>query len=185
MSKLREVFFVTSNSNKVIELNRILGMMVKQKNIDLPEIQSMDVSEVAKQKAKDAFKIVQSPILVEDSGLIIEAWGDFPGALIKWMTGAKYKTIGLENFCKLVPPDNRRACAISYFAIHDGKSWIIGQGRVKGTITDSPRGRIGFGWDPIFIPNGHEKTFAEMGAIKKDLCSARSLAIADLKKHLG
>lgn len=184
MTELRQVFFVTSNPNKVTELNRMLGMMVSQKNIDLPEIQSMDVSAVAKQKARDAYKIVQSSIMVEDSGLIVEAWGDFPGALIKWMTGVKYKTVGLEGFCKLVPAENRRACAISYFAIYDGKSWTIGTGRIKGIITETPRGKHGFGWDSIFIPNGSDKTFAEMGAVKKDACSARRLAIEDLKKHL-
>jgi XTP/dITP diphosphohydrolase len=184
MTGIREVSLVTSNPTKVVELQRILGMLIKQQNLDIPEIQALDPMVVAKQKAEEAYARLKTPVLVEDSGLAVAAWGEFPGALVKWMIGRRTHSIGLEKFCAMVPADDRAAKACSVLVLYDGHDFVTGAGCVRGTIAPEPRGHNGYAWDPIFIPAGEAKTFGEMAPMAKDKVSARSLAVAELKKKI-
>ena len=74
--------------------------------------------------------------------------------------------------------------AICFVAIYDGKKIIIGKGEVRGKIASSIRGKNGFGWDVIFIPELHEKTYAQMVSSEKNLISHRRLAFEDLKNKI-
>lgn len=79
---------------------------------------------------------------------------------------------------------NRGARAVVCLAIYNGKNCKVYKGEIKGKISLAPKGKSGFGWDPIFIPAGYNKTFAEMGAWEKNKISMRKLALEKLKKDL-
>jgi len=177
--------FVTSNPGKAQEASRLLGRPITAMQIEIPEIQAVEFGEVVAQKAVDAARWLGKPVLVEDSGLEIAAWSNFPGALTKWVT----KSVGEAGLVRMLTPfGNRQAVAVSVL----GVAWPgippeavpVVEGRVPGTIAPAPRGTNGFGWDVIFIPDGDTRTFAEMPPADKDARSHRGRAFAALKKAL-
>ncbi len=150
-----------------------MGFDVAQRAIDLPEPQAVDPGEVVEAKARAAFERLGTPVLVEDSGLAVAAWGGFPGALVKWME----KTAGLEGMARMLDPfPDRRATAICVVACFDGQDLVIGRGEAAGTIARAPAGAGGFGWDSIFVPESETRTFAQMTAAEKDRVSHRRRA---------
>lgn len=160
--------FVTSNPNKRREAARILDVELESVDLDLPEIQALDVAEVAARKALDAYEALgfpPRPILVEDSGLIVEAWRGLPGALTKWFMSS----VGSEGLCNMlegsVDRSARAVCAVAVVPARTGgpESVEVFTGEVTGEVAPAPRGASGFGWDPIFIPDGSARTYAEMG----------------------
>ena len=172
--------FVTSNENKRREAAHILGLDLDSADLDLPEIQALDVAEVAARKALDAYRALDStprPVLVEDSGLIIEAWRGLPGALTKWFMSS----VGNEGLCAMLETFlDRSARAVCAIAIAENQESIeVFTGEVTGNIAPEPRGTGGFGWDAIFIPEGAQQTYGEMGEEKnKDSHRARALKAA-------
>ncbi len=176
-----EVLFVTSNRNKVREASSILGFGVKGCNMELEEIQSSHVEEVAKHKALYAFVKLACPVVVEDTGLFIEGLGGFPGPLAKWTING----IGHEGICRVVDRcANRKAYAETCAAFYDGKSLKAFTGSIHGTIAMHPKGHGNFGWDSIFIPAGHRRTFAEMTMKEKAATSMRTRAFLKLGHFL-
>lgn len=150
--------FITGNEHKARLLEQYLGFPVAHKKIDLDEIQSLDLHTIAEHKVKQAFKIIQGPVLVEDVGVKIKALNDLPGPFIKWFL----QEIGTDGICKLVDKlPTREATAMITFAYYDGNNLKFFDGHIKGRIADKPRGKD-FGWNPTFIPNGSEETYAEM-----------------------
>jgi len=137
---------------------------------------------VARAKVDSAWEQLRRPVLVEDSGLEIVAWGGFPGALVKWVE----KTAGVEGIARMLDgfPD-RRARAICAIACFDGEKLWTARGATEGSIAPAPRGAGGFGWDSLFVPNGSVRTFAEMAPREKDAVSHRSRAWADLTGKFG
>src|SRR5260221_8112081 len=81
--KFRKLCFVSSNSQKALEVQMILELPVYTKSIELKELQSMDIEEVVRQKATDAFAQTKKPVIVDDVGLYIQAWNGFPGPFVK------------------------------------------------------------------------------------------------------
>jgi len=153
------VTFITGNENKARVLEKYLGYPVEHQKIDMDEIQSLELEEIIDHKVKQAFDILKSPVLVEDVGLVIEGMGKLPGPFIKWFI----EGMGLNKICDLVTSfDNRKAKAQIVFGYFDGQELKIFSGDVHGTISRQPKGNDGFGWNPIFIPNGALKTYAEM-----------------------
>lgn len=176
-----EVTFATSNTNKLDEARSLLGFRIKNRNVDIAEIQSISEEEVAKKKAIDAYNILHTPVVVEDTGLHIKELGDFPGALIKWLI----KGLGYERICRLTDLCmDRGAYAETCVAFYDGKALRTFIGRVDGSIAMHPRGRRKFGWDYIFIPKGCKKTFAEMAMPEKNGISMRGKAFLKAKAFL-
>jgi len=172
------MIFVTGNRNKLREFEDILGIKLDNSDVGLDEIQSIEVEEVAKHKAKQAFQILRQPVIVEDTGLYFEEFNGFPGALIKFLI----KNISLEKICSFLK-ENRMAKVITCIAYCDNDGVKIFTGEIKGIIADFPRGDNNFGWDPIFIPEGADKTFAEMGE-EKNKISMRKQALDKLKLFL-
>lgn len=158
-----------------------MGFALERIDLDLPEPQSLDPSEVAEVKVRAAFERLRRPVLVEDSGLEVDAWGGFPGALVKWLE----KSAGLEAIARMLDsfPDRgaRAVCAIACF---DGRSIVASRGVTEGSIASAPRGSGGFGWDPIFVPRGSSGTYAEMIPDEKDRVSHRGRAWRELEKKL-
>jgi non-canonical purine NTP pyrophosphatase (RdgB/HAM1 family) len=173
------VSFVTGNPNKAKEASEILGIELRQVRVDgLFEIQTSDLEELAVHKVSTAYEKLGSPVLIEDSGLIFSAWGQLPGALVKWFEDS----VGCDGMLKMLDGfENRRARALCYAALHDGENIHIAKGEVTGTIAQEIRGAGGFGWDVIFIPDGHTRTFAEMTSSEKNAISHRRKAFENLK----
>lgn len=137
---------------------------------------------VAREKVQVAWERLRRPVLVEDSGLEILAWGGFPGALVKWLE----KSAGLDGIVRMLEPfPDRRARAVCVIACFDGEQLSTARGVTEGAIAPAPRGRGGFGWDPIFVPRGSEKTFAELPPVEKDAVSHRGRAWAAMAEQLG
>jgi non-canonical purine NTP pyrophosphatase (RdgB/HAM1 family) len=176
-----EFYFVTSNKNKLREAQKILNRRLKAINLEIPEMQAVDVVDVVQDKAKRAYEKVKKPLIVEDTGLYIKAWRGFPGALIKWLLWHR----GNDGICKMLENEaDKSAYAQAAICLYDGKRYKNFIGRVDGSIVLRPRGKSDFGWDPIFKPNGHNKTFAEMSGKEKDSISHRDRAFRKLKKYL-
>jgi XTP/dITP diphosphohydrolase len=180
-----EAIFVTTNEHKRHEVQEILGVALERADLDLPEIQAIDPAEVATEKASAAREALGGPglpVLVEDSGLMVDAWGGFPGALTKWLM----QSVGNEGLLRMLGPDeDRRAKAVCVVALAetDGNVRTF-RGEVPGIVARRPRGSGGFGYDPIFVPEGSSLTYAEMGE-GKNADSHRARAFGALRGWLG
>jgi XTP/dITP diphosphohydrolase len=180
--KGKVVFFATGNVNKFNEARSILGaygIAVGMLKLKGDEIQSESLQEIAENSVQYAFKKSGLPIFVEDAGLFIDALSGFPGPYAAYV----YKTIHNSGIMKLmVGVKDRQATfrsVISYCdeTLSKTKSFL---GESKGEITTAERreqGKSGFGFDPIFQPEGSTKTFAEMTIAEKNGYSHRANAI--------
>jgi non-canonical purine NTP pyrophosphatase (RdgB/HAM1 family) len=175
------ILLATSNEHKAKAVQSALGRPVKHIHIDLPEIQAIDVKEVIEHKAREAYRLVGQPVLVEDTSLAVRAWNGLPGALIRWFL----ETVGAEGICKMLEGyEQLEATAETCLGYFDGHNFISFSGVVEGYIARRPRGANGFGWDPIFIPKGWDKTFAEMSPEEGASVSMRAAAIQKLRAFL-
>ena len=159
MRKSFDLYFASSNKNKYSEAKEILSKF----HLNLGffefapvEIQSNSILEIATQKSLDAYLSCKNPVIVEDDGLFIPALGGFPGPYSSYI----FKTIGNEGILNLVK-SKRNAEFHSVIAYCDGKKPVLFQGVIRGAISKKQRGK-GWGYDPIFIPRGRTKTYAEL-----------------------
>lgn len=176
------IYFATTNKGKLEEASQILGVRVEGVKLDVPEIQSLDMSKVALYKAKHYFEQLKHPLFVEDTSLIFSALNGLPGPYIRDMSEA----LGNEGLVKLLAGfSDRSAKAVSVLVYIDesGKEHIF-EGVVAGKIADSVMGEGGFGWDPIFVPEGHEKTFGQMEQTEKNQISMRKMALEKMAAFL-
>src|ERR687898_3542451 len=183
--RIRRAVFVTTNEHKRREVQQILGVALEGANLDLPEIQAIDPAEVAAEKASAARKALGDPdlpVLVEDSGLMVDAWGGFPGALTKWVM----KSVGNEGLLRMLAPgEDRSARAVCVVALADtGGTVRTFRGEVQGTVAQRPRGAGGFGYDPVFVPEWTSMTYAELGE-GKNADSHRARAFRAVREWLG
>ena len=169
--------FVTGNTNKVKEAERILGGEVRSFAVDLPEVQSLDLFEILRAKAAAAYEGLGVPVVVEDVSFELHALNGFPGPLVKWMLEA----LGAEGLARVgINLGDPRARAICGLAYHDGNRIHIVEGRSDGTLVVPRRGEHGFGWDPVFQPDGSTFTYAELSPAEKDLLGHRGKAWREL-----
>ncbi|MCL5100338.1 MAG: non-canonical purine NTP pyrophosphatase [Candidatus Marsarchaeota archaeon] len=174
-----DIYFATSNIEKFKEAKRIIKKL-KRINIEMQEPQSLSVEEVTKFKVINAYESLKMPIVVEDTGFYINALNGFPGALGKWL----HSSIGPEGICNMISNyKNKRTTAVTCVAFYNGKQIHIFKGSTNGIISDKPIGKK-FGFDPIFIPRGYEKTFGEMTLEIKNSISPRGKAFRKLRKFL-
>ena len=174
LSTTTGLLLVTGNAGKAGEVERILGHPVERLDIDLPEIQAIDVADVVEQKARAAFAVAGRPVMVEDTGLSLVSLNGLPGALVRWFVAG----IGPAGICTLIPPGaDRSATARTAIAWCDGDNVRVFVGEVRGSITGAPRGSGGFGWDPVFVPDGAGGTFAELDTAEKNRFSMRRIAL--------
>ena len=189
MSDLQEnamkAIFVTTNEHKRREVQEILGFELERADLDLPEIQAIDPAEVAAEKASAAREALGRPglpVLVEDSGLMVDAWDGFPGALTKWLMSS----VGNEGLLRMLPEGgDRSARAVCVVALAEADGTVrTFRGEVPGTLAQEPRGSGGFGYDPVFVPWWSSMTYAEMGE-GKNRDSHRSRAFRAVREWLG
>jgi inosine triphosphate pyrophosphatase len=173
--------FITGNKNKFEEVRAILGD-VHQFEIDLPEIQEIDSRKIIEAKLRAAVGQADGEFIIEDTSLTFEGMNGLPGPLIKWFLGA-IGNKGLAGLAVHTGNDRAEAKTIVGYA-KKGEEMKFFEGIVKGRIVE-PRGGTDFGWDPIFVPDGHEKTFAEMSRAEKNGISMRRIALEKLKKFIS
>jgi len=178
---VRNIVFVTGNLNKLREARQILtDVEIVSENIDLPEFQGSP-EFIAKEKARIACSMVNKPCFVEDVSNHFHALGGMPGPYIKDFI----KSMKLEDIPKIlsgfIDKSSTVVCSIGY--CEPGKEPVCIQGKVSGVIVH-PRGTSNFGWDPIFQPDGFNKTFAEMSAEEKNAISHRRLALEKFREFL-
>lgn len=173
---------VTGNRGKLEEARRIVGPGLEAVEVDLPEIQELDVRAVLEAKGEEAWRRLGRPLVVEETSFELEALNGFPGPLVKWMLEA----VGAEGIARtalaLGDARARARCSLLY---RDGAGSRIAEGLVAGRVVLPPRGQGGFGWDPIFFPEGEETTFGELPAERKDALSHRGRAFRELLRLLA
>ena len=179
--KAMELTFITGNAAKAGQLGRHLDHPVAHQKLDLAEIQSLDLREIIEHKTKEAYKQIGGVVLVEDTSLTFKALGRLPGPLIKWFL-TELDNTGLVKL--LDGYNDRSAVAEVCFGLYDGKELKIFEGEARGTIAPVPKGERGFGWDPVFIPEGHDRTWGEMDPEEQKETSMRRIALKKLEAYL-
>jgi XTP/dITP diphosphohydrolase len=193
-----DIVLATRNRKKVEEIRRITaGLPIAVLSLDdfpdCPEvIEDRDTFEGnAAKKALETARRTGTPALSDDSGLEVDALGGRPG-----VHSARYAPDAASgndprNYRKLladlaaVPDGSRTGRFVCCLALaHPDGAVTTFWGRAEGSISRAPRGDQGFGYDPVFIPAGHERTFAEMNASEKDALSHRGKALEKLADFL-
>jgi XTP/dITP diphosphohydrolase len=173
---------VTGNLGKIAEARLALGSEVATEVLDLPEIQSLDYQEIARAKADEAWRRLGRPLIVEEAGLDLAALNGFPGPLVKWML----HTVGPEGIARTAAAlGNVHATARCVLIYKDGEQEIVAEGRTEGILVLPGRGTYGFGWDPVFQPEGCASTFAELSGAEKTAVSHRGKAWRQMRELLS
>ncbi|HSB47724.1 MAG TPA: XTP/dITP diphosphatase [Candidatus Bilamarchaeum sp.] len=177
------MYFATSNKGKFAEAQKALsplGIEITHFPFSHNEIRSDRLDDVAREAAEEAFRQCQEPVFVEDSGLFIKSLNGFPGTYSAWVL----KKVGIPGILRLMGGSKDRS---AYFeaciAYADANGIKLFHGRCEGTISEIPRGTGGFGYDPIFVPEGFEQTFAQNIELKNKL-SHRYISLLELAKSL-
>ena len=176
-----QLILVSSNPNKGIEAERILGIPLLRVSLTLPEIQAANIEEIARYKLEVARSKGHHRLIVEDVSMGFDELGNFPGPYVRWLLEAA----GGKGLAAIAYALNNRAakaqCCVAYW---DGAGGHIFLGECVGEVLVQPRGEQKFGWDAWFQPRGSTKTFAEMAADEKDRVSHRGNAYRKLAAHL-
>ena len=158
--------FISGNTNKVRECERLLGVTLASASLPLEEIQSIDPLPVVEHKARLAYAALSRPVLVEDTGLAFAAWNGLPGALIKWFLGS----LGPEGLCRMMRAEtNRAATAITLLGYCDGESVRTFAGTVQGSVPRSAAGHGGVWLGCDFSAGGECSHFC-----RNERCGKRS-----------
>lgn len=149
------------------------GIELVRRDVPYIEIQADDLGDVARPGVQQACALIGEPCFIEDAGLFIGALDGFPGPYSSYV----FEKLGNEGILKLMSGiEDRRAEFVSALAYCEpGSKPIVFKGRILGSLTDELRGSRGFGFDPIFAPDGGEgRTFAEMTSEMKNAFSHRA-----------
>jgi len=187
-----EIVFATNNENKTREIRHILGdsftllsLSDLKINEDIPENEPT-LEGNAMHKARYVYKIVNMNVFADDTGLEIDALNGLPGVNSARFAGEnKDSEANIDKALALMgPTKNRKARFRTVIAlIMNGREYFF-EGIVNGQITDEKRGTGGFGYDPVFVPEGKNLTFAEMSLDEKNKISHRALAFEKLREFL-
>lgn len=177
---MNKYVFVTSNKHKAREIAEILGKDIKIRELDVPEIQSLDLDKVITAKAKAAYEIVKKPVIVEDISLEIDILNGLPGPFVKFFL----QSLGTEGIVKLVGKNKSDTTVTAAIAIYNGSKMKIFKGVVHGKLSKKNKGESGFGFDKIFIPKGYQQTYAQMSPELKNKISHRAKALRMLKNYV-
>lgn len=188
------LIIASNNKHKIHEIKAILGdrfdeiISLSESGISHETVEDGNTfMENALKKAREIVEISGSAAIADDSGICVHALGDAPGIfsarfcgrhgddranndlLMERLRGASDRGAHYTCAIALVFPDGREVCA---------------EGYMYGDITESPRGDAGFGYDPLFVPTGEERTVAEMSEAEKNAISHRANALRELLKKL-
>ncbi|HEX7858100.1 MAG TPA: RdgB/HAM1 family non-canonical purine NTP pyrophosphatase [Sphingobium sp.] len=184
------------NAGKVREITELLGPFgiepVSAASLDLPEPEETGTTFLsnAELKAVQAADLSGLPALSDDSGLCVEALNGDPGIFsARWAGPDKDFGLAMQRIWQEVAAKGPDAGHDAYFICALVVAWPDGytmefEGRIDGRLVWPPRGDQGFGYDPFFVPNGHEQTFGEMEPAAKHAMSHRARAFELLKERL-
>jgi XTP/dITP diphosphohydrolase len=175
--------FVTSNMHKFQEVQEIMkphNIEVKWEEMQYEEIQSDTTEAISRDSCIKLAKELDGKFFLEDTGLYIEPLNGFPGPYSSFVQ----KTVGNKGILRLLHNNGRNALFQTVISYWNGKDVIQFTGELKGKISYTERGNTGFGYDPIFIPDGYEKSLAEMTVTEKNTISHRSAAMMKFIKYL-
>ncbi len=178
------IAFVTTNEGKYREVSAMLadaGVKIVREDRSYPEIQADRLEKVVRFAATVLDDQIEGDYLIDDSGLFLEAFGGFPGVYSSYV----HKRLGNSGLLKLLHEAKTRGATFeTVFLLRQGGAHDVFHGECRGTIAAGERGTAGFGFDPIFVPDGGTKTFAEMTVTEKNRFSHRARAVAALLAHL-
>lgn len=190
--KMKKIVFATNNQHKLSEVRdifeekfKVVSLAEINCNEDIPET-AETLEENAALKAQHVYENYQLDCFADDTGLEIEALGGKPGVFSARYAGEPSNSEkNVEKILKEMHEiENRNAQFRTVIClIEDGKKSFF-EGIIKGTISKSPSGNNGFGYDPIFIPYGYDKCFAELSSEEKNKISHRALAVNKLTEYL-
>jgi XTP/dITP diphosphohydrolase len=179
-----ELRFISSSSEKAVEVGEILapfGVAISRVDMDIPEIQTEDLRALVRSKALIAFDRVRRPLLVDHTALYLNHLNGLPGGL----TAVFWDRLSADRFCELfgntADPGLTVTTMVGYV---DGRKISYFEGEVAGRVAPAPAGERGFGWDCVFIPDGHEVTYAQLPSETKNEISMRRLALQKLAVFL-
>ncbi|OGY90718.1 MAG: hypothetical protein A3B31_02545 [Candidatus Komeilibacteria bacterium RIFCSPLOWO2_01_FULL_53_11] len=155
---------------------------IKQLIADVPEIQSLDPRRIIEQKLAEVLRGREGGFIVEDTSLSLHCLNGLPGPLIKWFLEA-LGTAGIARLAVTLGDLAAEARTMIGYAKNPQEVYFF-EGVLHGSIVE-PRGETTFGWDPIFVPEGHAKTFAEMSQDEKNTLSMRRKAVEQLRQFLA
>jgi XTP/dITP diphosphohydrolase len=191
---LNKIIIATTNSGKLREIKRIFSdssmkILSLSDFPNFPEIieDGNSFEENAEKKARLVYEITGIPALGDDSGLDVEQLGGAPGIYSARYSGegATYESNNKKLLKELekypLPHLAKFVCVAVYY---NGKEKIVKRGEIMGQIISSPKGTNGFGYDPIFIPDGFNITFAELNIDEKNRISHRAKAFTEMKNIL-
>ncbi|HEY8363260.1 MAG TPA: RdgB/HAM1 family non-canonical purine NTP pyrophosphatase [Tissierellaceae bacterium] len=195
--KHRKLVVSTHNEHKLEEIKRILKDLpvevLSKNDVGLGSLDVVEdgdtLEENSIKKAKALAEQVDYMVLADDTGLFVDALNGEPGVYSSRYSGeegnSKKNVEKLLGKLKDVPFEKRKAKFITAMAlITEDKRLIVVKGECKGTIGYEPKGNNGFGYDPIFIPDGYTQTFAEMDGIIKNKISHRARALENLREKI-
>lgn len=188
-----ELVFVTANIHKAAEVQKVVSNTIKI--LSLKDINcNDDIAETAHTfhgnaliKAQHVYNKYNKNCFADDSGLEVEVLNNEPGVFSARYAGEpKSDEKNTEKLLKnLAGIENRKACFRTVIAlILDGKEYFF-EGKIEGQISLQPTGTNGFGYDPVFIPNGYSKTFAQMTSDEKNQISHRAKAVEKMNFFLN
>jgi XTP/dITP diphosphohydrolase len=191
------IVLATRNKKKVEEIKKILGPMGTASKIytldDFPAVEDVvedrDTFEAnAVKKAREIAGATGMTALADDSGLEVDALDRAPGVYSARYAGDdaddRVNNDKLLHALRDIPQEKRGAQFVCCIALASGKDIRTFTGYVKGRIGTEPRGASGFGYDPLFYPEGSNRTFAEMSDKEKNMISHRANALRELQKYL-
>lgn len=189
---MKKILVATNNAGKLKEIKEILKdyelLSLKDINCEIEVDEDQDTFEGnAKKKAEEISKITNMPCIADDSGLCIENLQGWPGVYTARFLGENttqtQRNDAILEKMKNLEDKDRRAKVICVIAYYENGKFIVAKGETEGKIAQNPRGKNGFGFDPIFeIENG--KTYAELSDTEKNSISHRRKALENLEKQL-
>ncbi len=183
------LLFATANPHKVKEIEAILGpCFVVRSLLDYglpgPEEDGSSLEENAEIKARYAYERTGVPAIGEDTGLFVRALNWAPGIYSARFSGGGDRENREKLLYLLEGERDRYAEFRTVLALYDGKETRFFKGVLPGRITTSERGKGGFGYDPVFVPYGHERTLAEMPPEEKNALSHRRRALMEFLRWI-
>lgn len=187
----------TKNRHKIEEIQAIAGEfgmeVVSRADAGVPDIDVVEdgdtFEENSEKKAREIMELCGEITIADDSGLAVDALGGAPGVISARFAGEDGND--LKNNEKLlslladVPRSQRTARFVSVITmVYPDGGKIVARGECEGHIIYQPKGSNGFGYDPLFVPDGYDRTFAELSAADKNKISHRGIALQNLRKKL-
>jgi non-canonical purine NTP pyrophosphatase (RdgB/HAM1 family) len=177
------ITLVTGNPNKLREYEALLPahnqIAFTTRALDLPEIQSLDLEKIIREKLLAAYAEIGGPVVVEDVSAGLGSLAGLPGPFIKFFE----QRLGSDALHQISRAESDVATIICAIGYYDGQIMSFSEGRLVGRVV-APRGDGGFGFDSVIIPEGETRTLAEMTAAEKNAISHRAQAIKALVERL-